>query len=649
MEATAQISLRIDGQEVVVPEGVTILEAARRNGIRIPTLCHHEALSPYGGCRLCVVEVDGAPRLVASCVMPVRKGMEVVTLNERIIQARRTILEFLFAERNHYCMFCAQSGDCELQNLAYEYQMDHLTVAPLGQDFPVDTSHEDLVLDHNRCVLCGRCVRACRELAGAAVLDFQNRGGRTMIGVDLAGQLGDSSCASCGLCVQVCPTGAIFSRHRTHYAVKGKPKDWREIESWCPECGLLCPAVYSVRGNNLLKIEGKLPSETLDRGQLCRKGRFEPLKSPAPRLLEPLVRDREGNWRKAGLSEALDRVAEGLKGGQVLGLASSRYSNEELSAFKEMAARAWPAGRLDTLDGQHFRTVAAAADGDPASLGEAPWPAILEADLILQIGASPSESQPIICSLIRRAIMENKAKLAVIGPENALGPWASVHLPAAEGDLNKLVQALLHEADPKAAAKPDKKFQTAWAELGFQDLAALLKGSSRPVIVAGQGLTAQADPKALKQVIGLARAKRGARLIVLKPWGNSAGAWGLGLAASQSLNGRGRFKAALACLAGEEVSPDSLAGVDFLAALTPYFSEALAGRAQVLIPKPTWLEEDGTYSLADGSASRFKIKVLEPPPGVEAAGKTLAALAERLKPGAAGKAKSPARPKKGRR
>jgi len=637
MEATAQISLRIDGQEVVVPEGVTILEAARRNGIRIPTLCHHEALSPYGGCRLCVVEVDGAPRLVASCVMPVRKGMEVVTLNERIAQARRTILEFLFAERNHYCMFCAQSGDCELQNLAYEYQMDHLTVAPLGQDFPVDTSHEDLVLDHNRCVLCGRCVRACRELAGNAVLDFQNRGGRTMIGVDLAGQLADSSCASCGVCVQVCPTGAIFSRHRTHYAVKGKPKDWQEIESYCPECGLLCPAVYSVRGNNLLKIEGKLPSEALDRGQLCRKGRFEPLKSPAPRLTEPLIRDGEGNWRKATLGEALDRVAEGLKGDQVLGLASSRCSNEELSAFKELVAGGWPAGRLDTLDGQHFRNVAAAAGGDPASLGEAPWQAILEADLILQIGASPSESQPIICSLIRRAILENKAKLAVIGTENALGPWASVHLPAAEGELNKLVQAL---ADP--ATKP-----TAWAERGFQDVVTLLKGSSRPVIVAGQGLTAQADPTALKQVVGLAKAKGGTLLIVLKPWGNSAGAWGLGLAAGQSLNGSGRFKAALACLAGEEVVPDSLAGLDFLAALTPYFSEVLAGRAQVLIPKPTWLEEDGTYSLADGSASRFKTKVLEPPPGVEPAGKTLAALAARLKPGAAGGAKSPASPKKG--
>ncbi|MEW5725191.1 MAG: 2Fe-2S iron-sulfur cluster-binding protein, partial [Thermodesulfobacteriota bacterium] len=218
MEQKVEIKLTINGWEVTVPEGASILEAARAAGIYIPTLCHHPDLSPYGGCRLCVVEVDGAPRLVASCVTPVRNGMEVVTSNERIIEARRTILEFLFSEKNHFCMFCAQSGDCELQDLAYEYQMDHLTVPPLDQVFPVDATHPDLGLDHNRCVLCGRCVRACRELAGQAVLDFQGRGGRVTIGADLNQKLGDSSCVSCGLCLEVCPTGAIFHRHRTHYA-----------------------------------------------------------------------------------------------------------------------------------------------------------------------------------------------------------------------------------------------------------------------------------------------------------------------------------------------------------------------------------------------------------------------------------------------
>ena len=129
MEEKAKIRLTIDGKEVTAAEGVTILDAAQRNGIDIPTLCHHPALSNWGGCRMCTVEVDGAPKLVASCVMPVREGMEVVTTNERILESRRTVLEFLFAERNHNCMFCPQSGDCELQKLAYELGMDHLTVS----------------------------------------------------------------------------------------------------------------------------------------------------------------------------------------------------------------------------------------------------------------------------------------------------------------------------------------------------------------------------------------------------------------------------------------------------------------------------------------------------------------------------------------
>ena len=185
MEEKSKVHLTIDGKEVVAEEGSTVLETATRYGIYIPTLCHYPGLSNWGGCRMCVVEVDGAPRLAASCVMPVRQGMEVVTSNERIIETRRTILEFLFAERNHNCMFCSESGDCELQKLAYELQMDHLTVSFSFNRFPTDVTSEFMVIDHNRCILCGRCVRACAELAGLSVLNFQNRGSRNLVGLDL--------------------------------------------------------------------------------------------------------------------------------------------------------------------------------------------------------------------------------------------------------------------------------------------------------------------------------------------------------------------------------------------------------------------------------------------------------------------------------
>ncbi len=636
MEPKPDITLTIDGNEVTVPNGTTVLEAARGIGRPIPTLCHHEALTPWGGCRLCVVEIDGAPKLAASCVTPVRQGMDVVTTNERIIETRRTILEFLFSERPHYCMICAQSGDCELQQLAYQHQMDHLTVPPLDQDFKVDISHEDLVVDHNRCVLCGRCVRACRELAGQNVLSFQNRGGRTTIGVDLAGGLGDSTCVSCGLCLQVCPTGAIFSRHRTHYAVKGKPKDWLKIESHCPECGLLCPVEYTVAGNNLIKIDGRLTGEDPVRGQLCRKGRFDPMKTLGRRLLAPHIRD-DGGWRQAGWDEALQAVAAGLASARknhgdsaLLGLISSGCSLEELKAFKNILTDKLPFHLVDAIDGRHYRNIIAAMDDGPHK--EAPWSALAEADLILQVGADPARTHPVVFALIRRAMLENDARLAIIGPENALGQWTSVHLPASPPESAMLISTILNEIDPRSRSKPAETVRERWQPHGYGYLVKLIKEARNPIVITGPDMTGLDDSSGLRDLISLTRIKgllpdQCLRLILLKPRGNSAGAWALGLAAGQGFSETNGFRAGLVCLADENDLGLELPGLDFLAVISPYWPEALADGVQVLLPKTRWLEAEGTFMTADGSGERVCKRVLEPPPEVKTADLTLEVLA----------------------
>ncbi len=208
------ITLRIDGQEVQAQPGQTILEAAQNAGIRIPSLCYLKGLSPRGACRICLVEVKNwNSRLVPSCATPAEQGMDIVAHSERLRELRRTILELLFAERNHICAFCVSNGHCELQNLAAEHGMDHVRFPYRFPALPLDASHPRYGIDHNRCVLCGRCVRACAEVEGAMTWGFSGRGIHTLVEADLGDPWGKSkTCTGCGKCVQACPTGALFER-----------------------------------------------------------------------------------------------------------------------------------------------------------------------------------------------------------------------------------------------------------------------------------------------------------------------------------------------------------------------------------------------------------------------------------------------------
>jgi bidirectional [NiFe] hydrogenase diaphorase subunit len=214
MRAPVRIkTLTIDGKEVSAREGETILQVARENGIDIPTLCYLEGLEPIGACRLCLVEVKGINRLVPACVTQVEEGMEVVTNSERLIKYRRMILELLFSERNHTCSVCVVNGHCELQRLAQRLGVTHIRFPYRYPNLPIDASHERFVIDHNRCVLCTRCVRVCDEIEGAHVWDVMGRGINSRIIADLNQPWGTSEvCTSCGKCVHVCPTGALFEK-----------------------------------------------------------------------------------------------------------------------------------------------------------------------------------------------------------------------------------------------------------------------------------------------------------------------------------------------------------------------------------------------------------------------------------------------------
>lgn len=205
------ITLTINGELVSGRSGQSLLEVIREHEIGIPTLCHLDGLSERGACRLCMVDQQG--RLVAACVTEAVEGMEVRTHTPQLNEYRRMILELLFAERNHVCAVCVMNGRCELQATAARQGMDHVRFDYLVPDLPVDASHERFIIDHNRCILCTRCVRVCDEVEGAHTWDIGGRGRHSQIISDLGTPWGSSlSCTSCGKCVQVCPTGALHDK-----------------------------------------------------------------------------------------------------------------------------------------------------------------------------------------------------------------------------------------------------------------------------------------------------------------------------------------------------------------------------------------------------------------------------------------------------
>jgi bidirectional [NiFe] hydrogenase diaphorase subunit len=207
------ISVRIDGKLCTATEGQTIFEVAESNGRYIPALCHMEGVTSAGSCRLCLVEVSGVNRLLPACTTPVRSGMSVTTASENLNHHRLMALELLFSERNHICAVCVSNGHCELQALAQKLGVTHVRFPYNYPRLPVDSSHPRFVLDHNRCILCSRCVRVCDEIEGAHNWDIAARGINSMLISELDRPWGESqSCTSCGKCVQVCPTGALVEK-----------------------------------------------------------------------------------------------------------------------------------------------------------------------------------------------------------------------------------------------------------------------------------------------------------------------------------------------------------------------------------------------------------------------------------------------------
>lgn len=340
------INLTIDGKNVIAGKGMTVLDAARRAGIAIPTLCHHPKLTPFGGCRLCLVEIEGLPRPVTSCTMPARENMVVKTATPRIEELRKTVLELLLSDHPNDCMVCEKAGDCTLQDLAYYYGISENPYEGERRTYETHDGNPFIKRDMEKCILCSRCVKVCDEVQGVGAIDFAYRGFQSKICPPFEHDL---DCEFCGQCVAVCPTGALTGKLWAH---KGRQRNVNKVDTVCAYCGTGCNLTLHVKNNIIIRVTSAM--STWNEGWLCAKGRFGYSFVNSPdRLKTPLIKKR-GKFKEVSWDEALDFTASKLKkiirkhgADSVGGLSSARCTTEENYLFQKFIRAAVGTNNVD--------------------------------------------------------------------------------------------------------------------------------------------------------------------------------------------------------------------------------------------------------------------------------------------------------------
>jgi formate dehydrogenase major subunit len=623
------ISLTIDGRSVEVPEGTTVLRAAEQAGITIPTLCDHPALPPYGGCRLCVVEVQGFRTPIASCTLPVNPGMMVKTDTEKLRSIRKFILTMLFSERNHFCPFCQKTGgDCELQNAAYGEEMTHWPISPNWSHFPVDASHPYFIFDHNRCILCRRCVRACANLVGNFTLDMENRGARTLVVADYGLLMGESSCIRCGTCVQVCPTGALIERNS---AYQGLEKDAEEIQSICTACSVGCGTRLLVRDNRIIRVLGDYDAP-VNGGVLCGLGRYQSLEDNRPRVKTPLIR-REGGLAPVSWDEAIAVITArlGEANQKVSALVSSRLPAEDLYTFRQLFGAALGASNVATIE----EGMTSANIEDEQLIGN--LDDLKDADCVLVIGADLVKSHQVAGFFVKRNRPKGVSIIVVDPYENEMEKVAHFALrnhPGSDADvLNGLVAGVVNLGFNKFGADAvDPEMITRAVEISgipaetLVAVSQVLGAAQKPVIVFGKGITQAADG-AMKQLFELARAC-GAKLINPMGKANSAAAHSYGLDHKFEPGDSDLVYLALGDDFPSKRLEKSISENSFLVVQASHLSPVV-DKADVVLPVTMWAEESGAYLNLEGRLQTVP-QVLEPPVMVRTNRDALLALATAL-------------------
>ncbi len=612
------VSITMDGKTFDVPEGITVLNAARMAGIDIPTLCDHPEVSPYGGCRICLVEVEGMRTLQPSCTFPVSQNMVIHTNTKRVHEARNFVLTLIFSERNHFCPYCQVSGgDCELQNAAYAEGMTHWPLQPNWQAYPVDASHKYFVLEHNRCILCRRCVRACSELVGNHTLGFEERGYNSLLVADLGVPLGESSCISCGTCVQICPTGALIDRIS---AYRGRDTQGEHHKTVCVGCSIGCTLDVITRDNNVIRIDG-IWGEGHNRGVLCKTGRWIPMFETRDRVKTPMMR-KDGKLKACTWEDALNAVAlklkpmAGMKKDGIAAIVSTRLTTEALFLFKQLFNNHLQSEVVTSIEEGQGTAIPARIAEELGKPFEGKIAEIHDSDCVVVAFEDLVDYHEVIGFYVKR-IVPNQAQLILLNTfDNKLSSIATLNLNGKKGSetflLNGLLSALKQAEKSRDVSNGNADLATASSKSGiksedFLKAAMILKASKKPVIIFGANLLSSGDSQAQKSLLTLAQLTK-STLINIKGGANSMAAAQYELEKSIEPGGKQVFFVSLGDDEPSQRLLEKVKDAEFLVVAASYTSQ-LTARADVILPVSIWTEEEGHYLNMEGSLQKASASI----------------------------------------
>jgi predicted molibdopterin-dependent oxidoreductase YjgC len=603
---TKMVTMEFDGKSVSVPEGMTLVDAAATVGVHIPNLCHIKELRGVGACRMCMVEIEGLKTPVTGCTTRTKEGMKVQTKTAKVEEIRKFVTDLVLSFHPLDCMTCPKAGVCDLQRYAADLGIRESSFGRKSFNYELNDKSPFITIDNNYCILCGRCVRVCKE-QGTNVLDFMGRGITTKVSTAMDKPLHESGCTFCGSCVDACPVNTIMERDRWQH---GREWDLQKQDTTCTACGSGCSVITSSKDNKIVKVNAKE-----DNGYICAIGRFgfDSMKS-ANRIMTPLK--KQGSKLVATTWEDAAKIAgDALKkaGANAGFIAAGSLTNEEAYAVQELAHVVGSAN-IDTPASMYASGLISALQtvhGD-AGISIASRADLKSADVVVLIGADPSQKQQALQEvevMVRRRAQAG-AKVIIVNPDKIelAGHQNAIHLQLKEGTDAVLFAGLMSAALAEGATSSAKGLDALKKSLVSVDSAASTTGVSaelianaakafaaakQPVVIIGTGIAANED--ASLQALNLALVKN-AGVLPLMLEANALGAVMMGCvpnASKKAGKGYSEMKSGMKALylAGNMV--DAGFKSDFVIVQASHMT-ALAEKADLVLPMAALYEKQGT-------------------------------------------------------